>query len=64
MNYLRILVIFLLFSSTALDAFYLQTITQDLDEKLIFGIVLYTGNQVVSLNKKLHALPISVLWSK
>lgn len=42
----------------------LQIITQDLGEKLIFGIVLYTGNQVISLNKKLHALPISVLWSE
>ncbi len=40
----------------------LEYLQEELGEKFIRGIVLYTGNQYVGFSKKLAALPFSSLW--
>jgi predicted AAA+ superfamily ATPase len=42
----------------------LKHLQQLLGEKFIRGIVLYTGNQYVSAESKLTALPFSSLWQE
>ncbi len=41
----------------------LAYLEQELKEKFVRGIVLYTGDQVVPFGKKLYAVPLSALWA-
>jgi uncharacterized protein len=40
----------------------LRTLASDLGNKFLRGIVLYTGNKILSFGANFYALPINVLW--
>ncbi|OAI46407.1 hypothetical protein AYO45_06365 [Gammaproteobacteria bacterium SCGC AG-212-F23] len=42
----------------------LKHLSETLDDKLIRGILLYTGQQTLSFGKNLYAIPIGLLWEK
>jgi uncharacterized protein len=41
----------------------LDAMSESLGDRFHRGIVLYTGNEVIPFGKKLHALPVSALWT-
>jgi uncharacterized protein len=49
-------------TTTARDSEGLRKLQAELDTNFIRGIVLYTGSQIVPINAKITALPITTLW--
>jgi predicted AAA+ superfamily ATPase len=47
---------------TVRDSNGLRELQETLDAKFIRGIILYTGSQIIPINAKIMALPISILW--
>lgn len=44
------------------DSKGLRELQESLGKKFIRGIILYTGSQIVPINAKITALPITALW--
>jgi hypothetical protein len=51
-------------SSTAAEKHFnsLKVLQEDIGDRFIAGITLYTGNQVIPFGKKLFAVPVSAMW--
>lgn len=48
---------------TAKDFQHLKSLADDLKDRFLRGIVLYTGDQILPFGKNLYAMPVSALWS-
>jgi predicted AAA+ superfamily ATPase len=46
------------------DVRSLQTLASLAGKRWIRGVILYTGNEIISFGKNLHAIPIFLLWNK
>lgn len=50
-------------TASASDAAPIRKLKDELGERFVRGVLLYTGREVVPFARNVHALPISALWS-